>query len=1467
MLKKFVTFFGGDTNKRTVDKLSPIVDAINALEPSFETLSDDALRAKTAEFRARLSGMGESATRPETLDDLLPEAFAAVREASKRTIGLRHYDVQLIGGVALHQSRIVEMRTGEGKTLVATLPLYLNALTGRGVHLITVNDYLARRDARWMAPIYYALGLTVGVLQMAARTENGKKAFLVDLDHPSPHEDQDLLRILPRSEAYSADITYGTNSEFGFDYLRDNMTMRLEDRVQRGHYYAIVDEADNVLIDEARTPLIISGPASDDTGWYARMAQLVRQLRPEDYEVSERDRTTTLTELGELHVEELLGFPLRDPDRPEDITPEQARLMGYLEQALRAQHLFHRNKDYLVQAGKVLIVDEFTGRLMPGRRWSDGLHQAVEAKEGLRVQPENVTYATVTIQNYFRMYEKLAGMTGTALTEAEEFDKIYKLDVIAIPTNLEYQAMRPASGLLLLDGRDEDGYKYRYYARRSDPSAQPVFWQRKDYPDVIYRTEEAKFRAITTEILRYHCLGRPLLVGTTSVELSDRLSGRLRAEPLRKLAQVMLLRHAWLQRNNQSEDGRLIAELQPLNAPLDQLQVPEMRKMARDLGISFNPSDPENLSRLLEILTLAEPDTTRLSACLQGGIPHQVLNARKHTEESQIIANAGAFGSVTIATNMAGRGVDIKLGGLLPENILDTVNRILRRAGYPDPYDMPLEERRQALQSLDPEQYGIYADQIQLFYQYMLDMARVKTLGGLHVIGSERHEARRIDNQLRGRAARQGDPGSSRFYLSLQDELMRRFGGDQANSLMQRFQVDDALPMEIGVVSRLVEQSQTRVEGANFDVRKHLLEYDDVLNSQRSRIYAQRDLIFTKPDLSEDVTEMLRTEVQNRVPQALKDVDGPWKLLAWLDQIQPPISVNGNIFPSYTLRLLLDQLESLTEATQNSLATPADVKEALLGLARESLDAEAEHLLHSVQLSLDSTRQHLQELIAERQDALDTFFEGLKLGEEEEAERSKQSGKRTPRELAEELSAAVHLNLRLTPEEQRSLRDDPEQIADGVRTQLESALANQASVRLMGTIERRLGEPVEVDPALGAAALIQALTGSDVDTLEEQVFTAIQAVLDRRRERLLGSFSPDTERPARSGDGNGNADELRPSDEQRPQGQIGRDLESALERINGPITSNHLAGLLLLMPQGRQTAFDKKTHRRIFQRTTRLSYTFYAARLLENRDSSGQTASSGRTSSVGRVASAEITDDVLKHLEAAQEVLHRALGLNEFNRLANASLPDMEQATQSALCAVLGEETCRQLQAQPLRSLPPEQIMLVISELGRMELTEIYRRLLLGVITELWVDYLTQMEALRVSIGLEAYAQRDPLVQYKSQASELFQTLLSNMRMGVIARMFTYRVTSSNAPQAGTRPSSQISPESEASSGESMLTDMPDEEMEADENPEGDEETPNAQILQPGGNTEESGETPSRSDELRPHTKPSGKRQRRRHRK
>jgi preprotein translocase subunit SecA len=1347
MLNRIVRVFGGDPNKRQIEEYAETVEYINSLEPKYEAFGDEQLYGMTAEFRHRHA-------QGETLDDLLPEAFAVVRETSKRTLGQRHYDVQLIGGIALHSGIIAEMKTGEGKTLVATLPLYLNALAinekwenlaqrkwgsdpadwdfvpldnippSQGAHLVTVNDYLARRDARWMGVIYKALGLEIGVLQMAARTENGKKAFIVDFERESPHEDQHNLNLVSRREAYAADITYGTNNEFGFDYLRDNMTMRLEDRVQRGHAFSIIDEVDNVLIDEARTPLIISGPAHDDTEWYLRMAQVVKGLHAEDYEISERDRTVTLTEIGESHVESLLDMPLRDPERPEDVTPEQARLMGYLEQGMRAQFLFRRNKDYLVQGGKVVIIDEFTGRLMPGRRWSDGLHQAVEAKEGAKVQRENVTYATITIQNYFRMYKKLAGMTGTAVTEAEEFDKIYKLEVLAIPTNLEYLASRVETNLVELEDRDEKGYKFTYYADQNDPQSTALFWKRKDYPDVIYRTEEAKLRSISLEIMRYHALGKPMLVGTTSVELSDRISSRLRTDPIRRLATIALIRDAWMEANDREEDGRAIPELEYLNQPIDKLPIAQMRKMAKELGISFNPEASENLGRLLSILGLTASAGLRLGAILQAGVPHQVLNARKHTEESQIIAGAGSFGGVMIATNMAGRGVDIKLGGDLAEEINAAINRILRRNGIDDPYDMTLEDKHKAITDLDSSGYGIYEAEVEFFLKYIEDMARVRDLGGLHVIGSERHESRRIDNQLRGRAARQGDPGSSRFYLSMEDELMRLFGGQQAESMMVRMGIDDAMPLEVGLVGRLVEQSQTRVEGANFDVRKHLLEYDDVLNTQRAKIYEQRDRIFIKDDLSEDVREMLEAEVMQRVPAALEDPEGPWRLLAWLDQIQPPLTVNGFVYPSYSLRLLVDQMLDRQSTIDTYQPSPGEkvlesmdreaAQQMLIKLAGDSLKAEEKHVMISISNLLDLTRQRFEDQLEERLETAGTFLEGLEMDVESDG--------RGPSQIVGELSSAVQTPIKLSSQEQRTLKENPDEVADNIQSQITSSVIDQTITRLIGAVERRLGEDLNVNES--------HLDADDWDTLSDQVLDTIQAGFERRYQRLVGD--------------NGS-------------GQIPKDLEKLLDKGDTPLSEGQLLGLLMQIPQGSQASFDKRTHRRVWRRTTRLTYLYAAAQYLEYRDPE------------------ELTEQVLSHLEGAQSAMNFLWGNSEWGRLAAVRPADMDETTRRGLERILGENRFTEISKQPLQDISTEERLQVINELGRQALTEIYRQLLLGVISELWVEYLTSMEALRVSIGLEAYAQRDPLVQYKNRAFEMFRELLDNTRTGVVTRMFIYR--------------------------------------------------------------------------------------------
>ena len=658
---------------------------------------------------------------------------------------------------------------------------------------------------------------------------------------------------MDRRQAYAADITYGTNHEFGFDYLRDNLALRREERVQRARNFAIVDEVDNILIDEARTPLIISGPAAEEQTEYKRMAQMVRQLRPEDYEINERDRTVVLTEAGEGHVEELLGQPLSDPDRPEDVTPEQARLTGHLTQAMRAELLFRRNRDYLVQGGQVVIVDEFTGRLMHGRRWSDGLHQAVEAKEGLEVQPENVTYATITLQNYFRLYGKLAGMTGTALTEAEEFDKIYKLDVVPIPTNLEYIASRAESDLAEVPYKEEDN-KFFFFARKEDPKT-PVFWRRKDYKDVIFRTEEAKYRAVCTEILQMHSLGRPVLMGTTSVDRSEVLSERMRAEPLRKLALTIILRDAWCRAHNIQEDGRLIEELQPLGQPLGTLTPAVLRAVAKPLSASLNPEDTANVDRLLDGAGAPGGSPAAAAAGAAEGNPapgaqrqearrgkpdhHRRRRLRRRDDRHQHGRPRGRHQ----AGRRTGRG----------------------DSGRDQPRAAPLgrgrpvrpDQRRaaEALESADAEQIGVYATEVEFFRKHMREEQKVRELGGLHVLGSERHEARRIDNQLRGRAGRQGDPGSSRFFLSMEDDLMRRFGGEQVSNMMQTMRIDDAVPLESGLVGRMIEQAQSRVEGANFDVRKHLIEYDDVLNKQRAKVYEMRERIYEKDDLIDDIRD------------------------------------------------------------------------------------------------------------------------------------------------------------------------------------------------------------------------------------------------------------------------------------------------------------------------------------------------------------------------------------------------------------------------------------------------------------------------------------------------------------------------------------------------------------------------------------------------------------------------------------
>jgi preprotein translocase subunit SecA len=714
MLPKLLTSIFGSRNDRLLKQYRKVVEQVNALEAQFERLDDAALRAKTDEFRQRVA-QGTS------LDDLLPEAFAAVREASKRTLKMRHFDVQLIGGIVLHNGKIAEMRTGEGKTLVATLPVYLNALSGKGVHVVTVNDYLARRDAEWMGRVYGFLGLTVGV-NVPGLSREEKQA------------------------AYGADVTYGTNNEFGFDYLRDNMVYDVGERVARGLNYAIVDEVDSILIDEARTPLIISGQAEDHTELYVRINAVVPGLKkqigeadprtgegviePGDFTVDEKSHQVYLTEEGHERAEELLRKAGLLVEGASLYDAANITLMHHLYAALRAHHLYHRDQHYVNQGGEIVIVDEFTGRLMTGRRWSDGLHQAVEAKEGVAIQSENQTLASITFQNYFRMYGKLAGMTGTADTEAYEFQEIYGLETVVIPPN------------------------------------KPTI--RRDENDLIYKTAREKYNAVLEDIRGCHQRGQPTLVGTTSIENSELLSGLL----------------------------------------------------------------------------------------AQAKLPHQVLNAKQHAKEAEIVAQAGRPGVITIATNMAGRGTDIVLGG----NVEKQVQFIEADEA------IPADDKARRIQQLKDEWQSLHE--------------KVKAEGGLRIIATERHESRRIDNQLRGRSGRQGDPGQSRFYLSLEDPLMRIFAGDRVRAIMDRLKMPEGEAIEAGIVSRSIEGAQRKVEARNFDIRKQLLEYDDVANDQRKVIYQQRNEILESDSVLEQITNLRKSAltdvVRTYVPEG--SVEEQWDL-------------------------------------------------------------------------------------------------------------------------------------------------------------------------------------------------------------------------------------------------------------------------------------------------------------------------------------------------------------------------------------------------------------------------------------------------------------------------------------------------------------------------------------------------------------------------------------------------------------
>ncbi|SDF27767.1 preprotein translocase subunit SecA [Sporomusa acidovorans] len=727
---KFLRNLFGDDNEKEIKRMLQLVEQINAFEPELQSMSDTTLTAKTAEFRRRLD-------KGETLDDLLPEAFAVVREGSRRVLAMRHFDVQMLGGITLHEGKISEMRTGEGKTLVATLPVYLNALTGKGVHVVTVNDYLARRDSEWMGKLYRYLGLSVGLIV-----------------HGLDYDERKL--------AYSADVTYGTNNEFGFDYLRDNMVISAEQMVQRPLNYAIVDEVDSILVDEARTPLIISGPGEKSTDLYFVLAKVVPKLKEgEDYTIDEKANTVAPTEAGVAKAEKLLNVTNL-------YESENIELSHHFNQALRAHALMKRDKDYVVKDGEVVIVDEFTGRLMFGRRYSDGLHQAIEAKEGVKVERESQTLATITFQNYFRMYKKLAGMTGTAKTEEPEFRKIYNLDVIVIPPN------RPM--------------------------------QREDLPDVIYKTKRAKYKAVVQEIAERHAKGQPMLVGTTSIVQSEELSSLLKKK----------------------------------------------------------------------------------------GVPHNVLNAKFHEMEAQIVAQAGQAGAVTIATNMAGRGTDIVLGTGVPE------------------------------------------------------------LGGLHIIGTERHESRRIDNQLRGRSGRQGDPGSSRFYLSLEDDLMRLFGSDNIAGIMDKLGMEEDEPIEHALITRSIEQAQKKVEARNFDIRKYVLEYDNVMNQQREVIYSQRRKILMGDNLKENIENMIEKVIDFGMDVYANEKIYPeeWDYAGLIEYCEGFFAPNGELkqenldqLSRYELKEELLRVAKLAYDGREALFGPENMRELEKVVMLKTVDAKwMEHL-------------------------------------------------------------------------------------------------------------------------------------------------------------------------------------------------------------------------------------------------------------------------------------------------------------------------------------------------------------------------------------------------------------------------------------------------------------------------------------------------------------------------------------------
>jgi preprotein translocase subunit SecA len=1385
MLKNLYTKLTGDPNEKEIKRLTPVVDEINQLEPTIQKLSDAQLRAKTDEFKARLTDdlaeprqrvaelreqfaiadtdarrvMEEELKQAEktlldaeraTLQDILPEAFACVREASIRTIGLRHFDVQMIGGMVLHEGKIAEMKTGEGKTLVATLPLYLNALLGRGAHLVTVNDYLARLHTQLMGPIYHFLGLSVASLQQGEE----KKGLIFDPTFQAATRELNCLRACERQEAYRADITYGTNSEFGFDYLRDNMAWRLEDRVQRELYYAIVDEVDNILIDEARTPLIISGPAGEASDEYYRLAELVRKLSPDHYTIDQRTRGITLTEAGYDRVEELLGQNLTNPERPEESDQAQAKIMHHLEAAMKANFMFQRDKDYIVRKGQVIIVDEFTGRLMPGRRWSDGLHQAVEAKERLPIQPESVTYATVTLQNYFRLYKKLGGMTGTAKTEEDELYKVYGLSVVVIPTN------------------------------------KPMI--RADQPDQVYRNEEAKWRAVALEIAQTYTRGQPLLIGTTSVEQSERLSKRFTADKFDLFARAKLLQRvveaseelndkpratlklilsrslddspenydealssrlfhdydlsavsnaarkmpardlirakqqigkrgaaqsklsdkelkeleaiserdlrfaARLEERNLKLDGAqtLCEEIAarpddltkiaprfglPLEVALDVyndlrlsrdelnnvnralieslgdaeavrgeyrvraadmdvivkrlfLRGDDVARLAKKLNVNADPLAPENADATREIFGIE--DLEHIAKVLREGISHAVLNAKEHEKEAGIIARAGELHAVTLATNMAGRGVDIKLGGELREETISEVGRVLHRHGV-DPYNLSFDQIADALAKIPPTDYELDKEHVERFKRYMFERVKVRELGGLRIIGTERHEARRIDNQLRGRSGRQGDAGSSRFYVSLEDEIMRRMGG---KGLMDRVWIED-IPIEHDWVTKSLEQAQIKMESYNFDIRKHLLEYDDVLNKQREIIYGQRYRILTKADLRDDVRGWFEEEIARILAENAKETThAEARLLIHLDSLMPGFfRAENDMWPPYSLALI-----------QHELGESPGTKK-LLDAAQRAMELHRDFI---VQVIVPEVVNQFETDYRAKWDELEDLAKNTLATMRQEAEE--QNRLLDARTLTQGIGQAVGMQLDVRVE--RGAEINERAILDAARRALDGRVVDQVVRR----VSKRANQ--EFDFRWTPEGNLS------FDSLREQLAAAIEDAYTKQANKHLA----DIER------------------------ELSERVKSA-EDLQG----TRLAFNLFSLAHTRHAAFDQRTHRRFEVMVPRFPWVHLAA------------------THVGK-DSDKLREEILEYWKQSLD------------------------------------------QLAPLRG-------------GAAAFNDLLRELMLSVVSMQWVDYLTAIEGLREGIGLQAFGQRDPLVEYKRRAFEMFQDLYARIRSQTVAYAFTYQ--------------------------------------------------------------------------------------------